>query len=225
MRNQGVRAIARLWKLGLGTGIVLVGMNAPRLGAQRSAPITVGGPAFEVASIKPNPTGRDGPTRTQILPGGRFVATNISLRLLIGQTYRVSDRRLIGGPSWIESAHFDINAKADGELFPSGGVRPLDSAVQALLADRFKLVVHHESRQLPIYALVVRRSDGKLGPNLTSSSRTNCDEVVAAGRGRDGEAPPPGPGQAPPCGARTFPGTLWGDSLPLSFLGGVIAGK
>ena len=178
----------------LTAGIVAtVGMSMlPQLAVQ-SPPRAASGPTFEVASIKLNPTGSAGPTGTQVLPGGRYIVTNMPIRLLIGQIYRVPSLRLVGGPSWIASEHFDINAQANGELFPNGGERPLDSALRALLADRFKLVVHTETRQLPIYALRVVHSDGRLGPNPTRSSTTDCDAVLAAGRGRGG-APPLRPG-------------------------------
>jgi uncharacterized protein (TIGR03435 family) len=219
-------ATSRLPRLTAGI-VATVGMSMLPQPAAQSPPSVTIGPTFEVASIKPNPTGSSGPTSTHVLPGGRYVATNMPIRLLIGQTYRVSSLRLVGGPSWIASEHFDINAKANGELFPRGGERPLDSALRALLADRFKLIVHTETRPLPIYALRMTHSDGRLGPNLTRSSTTDCDAVLAAGQGRGGAPPPPPlrPGQAPPCGARDFPGTLWADSLPLSFLAGVISGE
>jgi uncharacterized protein (TIGR03435 family) len=185
----------------------------------QSPPIAASGPVFEVAAIKPNPTGFAGPTQSQIYPGGRFVATNIPVRLLIGQAYQVQSYRLVGGPRWLATDGFDINAKADVELFPRGGLRPLEGALRALLADRFKLVVHTEIRQLPIYALVLARSDGRLGPNLTRSSRIDCDAVLAAARGSSGgPPPPPAPGQAPPCGARTGNGTFAVDSVRISQL-------
>jgi uncharacterized protein (TIGR03435 family) len=133
----------------------------------------------------------------------------------------------MGGPSWIAAEHFDINAKADGELFPRDGARPLDAALQALLADRFKLVVHTESRELPIYALVVARNDGRLGPNLTRSSTTDCDAMLAAARQRRGGAPPPPPpasGQPPPCGWITGNDRLVADSILLSQLAGLLSG-
>jgi uncharacterized protein (TIGR03435 family) len=188
--------------------------------AAQSPPVVAGGLVFEVASIKPNPAGFAGPTQSQIQPGGRFVATNIPVRLLIGQAYQVQSYRLVGGPRWLSTDGFDINAKADGDLFPRAGVRPLEGALRTLLADRFKLVVHTEIRQLPIYALVLARSDGRLGPNLTRSSRTDCDAVLAAARGSSGgpPPPPPPPGHAPPCGGRTGNGTFAMDSATPSQL-------
>ena len=202
-------------------GIVATGgvSMRPQRAAQ-SPPVVAGGLVFEVASIKPNPAGFAGPTQSQIQPGGRFVATNIPVRLLIGQAYQVQSYRLVGGPRWLSTDGFDINAKADGDLFPRAGVRPLEGALRTLLADRFKLVVHTEIRQLPIYALVLARSDGRLGPNLTRSSRTDCDAVLAAARGSSGgpPPPPPPPGHAPPCGGRTGNGTFAMDSATPSQL-------
>ncbi len=76
---------------------------------------------------------------TLILPGGRYVATNMPLRMLIGQTYRFPNLRLVGGPDWIETTHFDINAKAAGELSgarPSSGSSWPDGALASLVPPR-----------------------------------------------------------------------------------------
>ncbi len=72
---------------------------------------------------------------------------------------------MFGGPGWMDSEHFDIEAKAEGD--PSREEENL--MVQSLLEDRFKLVIHRETRQLPIYTLVVSKS-GKTGPQLTTHS-------------------------------------------------------
>jgi uncharacterized protein (TIGR03435 family) len=174
---------------------------------------------FDVISVKPNPTGRAGPTQTRVLPGGRYIATNMPIRLLIGQTYQVQSYRLIGGPAWIETDAFDIVATSEHDLSPANGQRPLNDALKTLLAERFKLVVHMETRQLPAYALVLAEKDGKLGPNLTRSARTDCAAVLAelavahAREGAAGPPPPPPPGgQAPPCGAVNMNGTFALDS-------------
>jgi len=181
------------------------------------------GPQFEVASIKPNKSG-DGRVMLGIQPGGRLTATNVTLRMLIRNAYQLQDFQVIGGPSWLADDHFDIIAKAEegdfGDPFratqngePSRG----QLMMRALLADRFKLVVHTENKDMPIYALVLARSDGKLGPQL-KVSETDCAAMMAAGRGRGrGPAmmPPPAPPQPgapppppPPCGIRIGPGNM-----------------
>src|SRR5437867_589135 len=86
-------------------------LNEPRLRAQSpQTPPT--GPAFEVASIKPNNSG-DGRVMLQQQPGGRFTATNVPLRLLIRNAYQLQDFQIVGGPSWISSERYDIVAKAE----------------------------------------------------------------------------------------------------------------
>ena len=180
-------------------------------------------PQFEVASIKPNKSG-DGRVMLGIQPGGRFTATNVTLRMLIRNAYQLQDFQVTGGPSWIADDHFDIVAKAEddamGDPFraeqngqPSRG----QLMIRALLAERFKLVVHDENKEMSIYALVLARSDGKLGPQL-KKSETDCAALMASGRGRGrGPAmmPPPTPPQPgapppppPPCGIRIGPGNM-----------------
>ena len=173
------------------------------------------GPAFEVASIKPNNSG-DGRVMMQNQPG-RFIATNITLRLLIRNAYQVQDFQITGGPSWLGSDHFDINAKIpDGfrdlpPARPGAEPGPLQLMLRSLIAERFKLVMHNETKDSPIYALILARSDGKLGPSL-KKSETDCEAMFAAGRGRGrGAMPPPGPpqpGEPMPCGIRIGPGNM-----------------
>ena len=151
-------------------------------------------PAFEVASIKPNNSG-DGRVMMQQQPGGRFTATNIPLRLLIRNAYQLQDFQIVGAPSWINSERYDIVAKAEDGTPPETpsldrtGPNRIQLMIRSLLAERFQLVAHDETRELPIYALVVARSDGKLGPDL-KKSEVDCNAVFAAGRGR-GMPPPP----------------------------------
>lgn len=174
-------------------------------------------PQFEVASVKPNKSG-DGRVMIGVQPGGRFTATNVPLRLLIRNAYQLQDFQIIGAPDWLSSDRFDIAAKAEnddaGDPFraekqgePSRGQLML----RALLAERFKLVAHNENREMPIFALVLARGDGKLGPQLQKST-TDCEAIMAAGRGRGrGAQPPPGPaqlGDRVPCGIRIAPGNM-----------------
>jgi uncharacterized protein (TIGR03435 family) len=139
-------------------------------------------PAFEEASVRPNATGRlDAEIGT---PGGdRFTATNATLLDLIGFAYGVEHARLLGGPDWIGVDRFDIAAKAE-RPYPawsgSGPPVPLLLMVRSLLADRFGLVVHQETGELPAYALFVARDDRKFGPEIRPSKLT-CDDSVRAG--------------------------------------------
>ncbi len=89
--------------------------------------------------------------------------------------------------------------------------------MRALLADRFKLAVHTESRELPIYALTLARRDGKTGSQLRPAA-VDCVAMFAA-RGRGGPPPaPPQPGERPPCGMRLGPGNLSGGGVTMAQL-------
>jgi len=106
---------------------------------------------------------------------GRFSAANVPLRFLIRMAYGVQDFQIIDGPSWQLSKKFDIQAKAE-----DGFKRPMNRLLQSLLADRFVLKVHTETRQLPVSSLVLARSDGKLGPDLKPSTIDCPDPQIAA---------------------------------------------
>ena len=167
------------------------------------------GRTFEVASIKVNKSG-DGPSGMRFEPGGRFIATNVTLRGLISNAYGgplqgLLRDQLAGGPSWIDSERFDVLAKAEGDL-PRGPDSPLPLMIRALLAERFNLAVHTEKRDLPIYALVVARSDRRTGPQIKPSA-IDC----SVGRGRGAPPPPPlapFPGERPQCGIRFLVGNI-----------------
>ena len=182
------------------------------LAFQAQSPATpAGSAAFEVASVKRNTSG-DQRVAIQIQPGGLFKATNVTLRLLLGNAYRGEASRIEGWPSWFNSDRFDIVAKAEGDAPPD----QFRAMLRALLQERFKLSVHHETRELPIYALVLARRDGKLGPHLRPAA-VDCDTV---GRGN---APPPIP-QSPterlPCGMRQAPGRILAGGVPMAPLVG-----
>src|ERR1051325_9504958 len=176
--------------------------------------------AFEVASVKAN---KSGDNRVSIggPPGGRFSINNMPLRGIIGFAYALQPFQLIGGPAWINDDRFDIVAKAPanapaGAVIAAGSPGPMQYMMQNLLADRFKLKVHTESRDMPIYALVLARSDGKLGPKLQASS---VDCAALRGRGPGGAPPaPPAPGQRPSCGMMMGIGSLAAGGVPMSVL-------
>jgi uncharacterized protein (TIGR03435 family) len=150
----------------LTAGIVaIVGESMmPTLTAQWARSFTQATPAFEFASIKPNTSG------SPLLgiapqPGGRFMATNVTVGLLIRNAYQLPRFRLSGGPDWIESDRFNVMATA-GYDAQQGQLRLM---VQTLLAERFKLRVHTQTREQPFYNLVMATGDGRLGPNLRRS--------------------------------------------------------
>lgn len=140
---------------------------SPASRAQAPAPVPAG--RFQVASIKPsNPN----PASVQvslplIVPAyGRLRAQNITLRLLIAAAYEKQSYQVIGGPGWLNTTKFDVDARAGD---PKASTTGLLEMLQGLLADRFKLRVHPETRQVPIYALVRARAD-RLGPQLKPST-------------------------------------------------------
>jgi bla regulator protein BlaR1 len=173
---------------------IAVGMlNAPRTHAQSIADETIG-PPFTAISVKPS-AGVMAPT---VVRDGRYVAKGISLSLLIVNHYRAPGGRIIGAPSWANE-RFDIEASVDG----SPTREQMASMVRRLLADVFKLQIHHETQQLPVYVLRLVTRDGTLGPKFRAST-PEC--VAAADAMHSGAAPPPAfggppaPGQVP-CGA------------------------
>lgn len=136
-------------------------------------------PAFEVTSVKPNKTGAPG--GSFVMPPGRFSATNLPLRVLITNAYQLSFFQVVGGPDWVATDRFDVAGTApDGA--PPEQTRAM---VRTLLKDRFKLAVHMETREVPIYALVKAQPGEQLGPSLKRSTM-DCGPLRAE-RGLTGE--------------------------------------
>ncbi|MGH9345183.1 MAG: M56 and DUF3738 domain-containing protein, partial [Terriglobia bacterium] len=159
-------------------------MNAPEGRAQTTAAEPSGAkPKFEVASIKPDKSGRENLFRIRVAPGYRFYADNITPQQLIEIAYQVKDSQLTGGPNWINSTHYDIEAKPSDSLARSfsklslsklsrdQGQQQLRQMLQSLLADRFKLRLSRATKELPIYALVVAKHGPKVHPVSTEPAR------------------------------------------------------
>lgn len=115
--------------------------------------------AFDVTSVKPNTSGEQGGSSKG--QPGRYVGINVTLKRVIGLAYRPV-QEFVGGPDWINSDRFDIEGKAEG----TPNQEQMLEMLRSLLADRFKLVVHRETRPMPAYALVLARADGKTGSQL-----------------------------------------------------------
>jgi len=145
-----MRAICRkaLWIM---TGICVV--NAPAGRAESPA-------TFEVASIKPSAPGGHG-VQIQTTPGGRFVTKNVNMKFLIQFAYGVKGFQITGGPGWMNSDSYDIEAKPESEDHKVTEAE-LKLMVRALLTERFKLTLHHDTKEMPVYVLLA----GKGGPKL-----------------------------------------------------------
>jgi uncharacterized protein (TIGR03435 family) len=176
--------------------------------------------SFDVASVKPNQG--DGPTESGTQPGGRVTMINVPLRFLIRSAYQVEDEQIVDAPGWIATEHFDVLAKAPGDIpRPTpGNPGPLPSMMRSLLVERFKLVVHRETREFPAYALELARRDGTPGPQLHRST-VDC-AAIAAARGRSA-APPPSGNERPQCGIRAAGGQMMAGGIPLSQLATLVS--
>lgn len=126
-------------------------------------------PAFEVASIKPNRS--LGGMSSIHLSKGRVSMENVSLKKVMLNAYGIPDDReyTIDGPSWLTTERFDIDATFPGDT-PLPQVRQM---MQTLLAERFKLVLHRETRQLPMYSLVIAKNGLKIHPAEDGQGRTS----------------------------------------------------
>jgi len=171
---------------------------------------------FEVASVKPsnpNPTGPLGAT-PMVLPAlGRLTAQNVTLRMLVMTAYDKQPFQIVGGPSWQNANKFDITARATDAAATLDQMRVM---LQGLLADRFKLKAHTETREVPIYALVVARDNGRLGPKLKASSDVCPDfkeqqqkmlEAIAKGGIGALQSMAGQPGENKPCSMTNIPPT------------------
>jgi uncharacterized protein (TIGR03435 family) len=130
-------------------------------------------PSFEAASIKPSKSGTPGLFRIGLEPGGRFVANGINVSTLIQIAYNVKENQISGAPSWFNSDRFDIQAKPDDaaaaemqKLPPEKRSEQSRQMLQSLLADRFKLKLGHETRELSVYLLTVAKN----GPKFKEST-------------------------------------------------------
>jgi uncharacterized protein (TIGR03435 family) len=180
-----VRSIAVLAALAALAVVPLAAQTTP-------APLAPGAvEGFDVASVKAN---RSGESRIGFgFPPGGLTATNLPLRALIIQAHRLHEYELLNLPEWARDERYDVTARTS-HARASGDDRL--RMLRTLLADRFKLRMHAETREMALYSLEFAREDRRLGPNLIPST-VDC---VARSRG-DQPAPPPAPprpGEPPP---------------------------
>ena len=172
-------------------------------------------PAFEVATIRPsgNSSASEG---SEIQPGGQFIVTSTTLDNLVRGVFEVQRHELVVGggvPSWFASERWDIVGKGP-PITDEAAQRPLLRAMMRnLLIERFKLVTRRDKRDTPVYALVVARSDSRLGPQLRRSS-ADCAALLTAFKATGAEQTP----DSPVCGLTTLRGWFRGTGSPLADL-------
>jgi uncharacterized protein (TIGR03435 family) len=211
---RGSAAVLLAGGLALSTAARLLGQPPPEANP----------PAFESASVKPSASPREGRGGARIQPGGRWTATNVTLRTVIQAAYQrhgFDIREVTGGPAWLDEARFDIDAKAAREhsFDPDGVPRRTLAMLRALLAERFKLKVHEERKELPIYALVNAGAGGQLGPRLRKSG-IGCGALLQ--RMIAGERPPSAD-KGPVCAHASYPGRLVANAITMPDLASLLS--
>jgi uncharacterized protein (TIGR03435 family) len=178
-------------------GLTLSGVVLASALLTAQLPIPTGTPVdpalrFDAASVKTYDG--DGPTRFRMQPSGAIDVTGASLKILLQNAFRVRGEHVIGLPDWTDTVRYSVVAKA-----PAGASVPaIPTMLANLLADRFNLVMHIETRETESFDLVLARGDGKPGPGLSPTSG-ECQAMV------DARAPATAPSAAgrdkAPCGA------------------------
>ncbi|MDQ6664170.1 MAG: TIGR03435 family protein, partial [Acidobacteriota bacterium] len=134
---------------------------------------------FEVASIKPAAADACG-FSIMFQPGGALRASNATLKQLISVAYDVRGFQIAGAPSWVGSERFDILAKpGTGETPGPEFEKRFKERIRSLLADRFQLVVRNETKEMPVYALVIAKG----GSKLKSSEGDDANRGIHMDRG------------------------------------------
>jgi uncharacterized protein (TIGR03435 family) len=156
-------------------GVALMVNLVSGLWSQAASPA----PAFEVATIKPAAPDARG-SFIRIMPGGALQVTNMPLRMLLTFAYDVRDFQVSGGPGWVGSERYDINAKSE----PSAGAQTVSDDPRKMTDDQRKtagqLAIHHETKEAPIYALVVAKN----GPKLQESQEGAGPSLMGRARGQ-----------------------------------------
>ena len=188
--------------------VIFLALALAGLAAQSSDTAKAGAPpSFEVASVRRSAPLTGGPVFMTLgqRAGGRWLSQNAPFMGIMRAAYPAFalPGQITGGPTWVNTERFDIDARAAGE--PAREV--VADMLKQLLADRFKLKVHSETREVDVYALVLARPDGRLGPGLRKPA-VDCEAVeaerkksIAAGPPPQVRPPgPPKPGERPQCG-------------------------
>jgi len=175
LTNRAAHKLSAARKVVLAAAALVVVAIPVMIGVVRAqAPAPADTPKFDVAVIKPaNPDAQN--SRLNRGAGGSLQVENVDLKHLMSFVYDVRDFQITGGPGWVGSARWDINAKPDrpGPADPktmNDAERRTDMEmmrlrIRSLLEERFQLVVHRDTKELPVYALVQSKAGSKLTPS------------------------------------------------------------
>jgi uncharacterized protein (TIGR03435 family) len=162
-------------------------------------------PRFDAVTVKPSPASSEGYAGLQYLPGGVVRGRRVTIKMLIEEAYGLSYRQLEGDKNLL-LARFEIEARADSQAVPGDSAAFPDTIrrespllremLKSLLADRFKLTLHVERRDTPVYALVVLPRGPTLTPAARDCTQQTVDDAVA------GKQPCGGQGAGPATGMR-----------------------
>jgi hypothetical protein len=150
--------------------VLLLPAVVPRLRGQASSPLDQTQLAFEVASVKLNTSGDGSRRGIGTPPGGRLMMTDVPLRTILRFAYDIQNVQLVGGPAWIDTDFFDIEAKAPSAVVASNAQVPMAAfraMTRSLLADRFKLSARREARHCRSTSW---SSPGRMGASARSFS-------------------------------------------------------
>jgi uncharacterized protein (TIGR03435 family) len=154
--------------------------------------------SFEVATIKPSDS-TETRSRIGIAPGGGFQAHNVTVKSMLQQAYDVGDFQVSGGPGWIDTVRYDIEAKGNGPAVSQADLAKMNDSqrnqfeqqmsgrVRSLLAERFHLRVHRESKEMPIYALAIAKNGSKMGPAVPNDGTLQFGISLRSGAGGNSE--------------------------------------
>jgi uncharacterized protein (TIGR03435 family) len=172
--------------------------------------------AFTVASVKVNKSGERAALDSAAVPG-RYTATNVPVTQLIRYAYDVSDNQIDSAPDWARTERFDVTALLEEvpTRVPMSEAQAKRLAMRTLLAERFDLAVRREPREVPMYALVMARADGRTGPKLKPSS-TDCSPAGQEARMAAATAAINAGQPVTPCGTRVRTGLIQFGGNPMS---------
>jgi uncharacterized protein (TIGR03435 family) len=189
-------------------------------------------PSFDVVSVKPTPPDTQG-GGLQFSPG-RVTWRNVTLNAMVAAAYQRFNwdvREIVGGPDWFNEARFDVIALAPGGLPPvdaDGFPSQLLAMFRGVLEERFKLVARWETRERPVYHLMLDRADRRRGPKLVPVAM-DCAQVTAAILAGHPPVSRPGRGRECNLSLTSEPGSLQGNAVTMAvlarFLGAEGAGR